>query len=457
MPLRPYQKEAVAAFENHRRVGVLNMATGTGKTMTSIAAVQQAYEEQGRQFLVIIVPFTHLVNQWIENLRRAGIVVDMKIMGESKVWRQHLPGLVWLFQRGYTNRVVVIGTYRSICSDKFAATIEELQPAQTFLLADECHYIGAPQRQQPFLYQFQSRLGLSATPNRWWDESGTAFIRSVFGEDVFAYGMDKAIQNGFLTPYTYDPSIIRLDSEEMGTFDRLTDKINKLMASQDDQKPMTEEVKNLVLRRTRLIKSATAKQIQLEAMITQQTDPHYTLVYCANKLEESAVVAMLAKHGIQGRRFDSSLSLAEREKVLKDFADGTIEVLVAVKCLDEGVDIPATREAYFLASTSNPREFVQRRGRILRTSTGKEYARVHDFVVFPPRDYAGKNAEKLIRHELPRVYELNNFASNKYAAREKLTPYLRKLQLERYLDKSPQAIYEESQKERDGYEITSRD
>lgn len=455
MHLRPYQKDAVAAFEGNGRVGVLNMATGTGKTLTSIAAVQRAYQQHKRQFLVIIVPFTHLVDQWLSNLWKAGISVNAKIMGDSKNWRQHLPDLVWAFQRGFSDRVVVIGTYKSICSDYFETAIQGLESNQTFLLADECHYLGAPNRQRPFLKRFAFRLGLSATPNRWWDESGTAFIRNVFGQDVFVYGMDLAIQNGFLTPYIYDPIVTRFDSEEMTKFDRLTKQVIQLMAAQDDKKPMSDDLKKLVLRRSRLIKSAAAKMMLLEALITKQADPHYTLVYCANKNEEEAVVAMLATHDISGRRFDSSLNLAQRARTLEDFASGNIEVLVAVKCLDEGVDIPATREAYFLTSTSNPREFVQRRGRILRTAPGKEKALVHDFVVFPPRGYAGKYAEKLVRHELPRAYELNNFASNKYAAREKLTPVLRKLQLERYLDKSPQDIYEESMKEHDGYDVTA--
>ncbi|MCI1985267.1 MAG: DEAD/DEAH box helicase family protein [Lactobacillus sp.] len=455
MPLRPYQEEAVAAFEAQQRVGVLNMATGTGKTITSIAAIQRDYQTNCRQFLVIIVPFTHLVAQWLTSLRQANISVDLRIMGDSRYWRQRLPGLVWAFSRGFSNRVVVIGTYKSICSSNFETAIQQLPAERTFLLADECHYVGALQRQRPFLHQFDSRLGLSATPNRWWDESGTAFIRTVFGADVFVYGMDKAIQNGFLTPYTYDPVITRLDSEEMATFDRLTKRINASMAAQTQGQSMPEAVKRLLLRRSRLIKSAAGKMALLEAMITKQVDPHYTLVYCANKAEVGAVVAMLAAHGIQGHRFDSSLALAKRTQVLEAFAAGEIAVLVAVKCLDEGVDVPATREAYFLASTSNPREFVQRRGRILRRALGKQKAMVHDFVVLPPRGYSGKYAEQLIRHELPRVYELNAFAANKYAARAVLAPVLRKLQLERYLDKSSQAIYLESQKERDGYDITA--
>lgn len=451
--LRKYQNEAVHAFEDNGQIGVFNMATGTGKTLTSISAVQRTFEKNGRQFLVIIVPFTHLVEQWIQNLRYTDIFVDLKIMGNSNYWRRRLPNLVWAYQRGYTNRVVLLGTYSSICSKYFECAIQKLHDTDTFLLADECHYIGSKKRQLQFLFNFGKRLGLSATPNRWWDEEGTEFIRKLFGNDVYTYGMDRAIQKGFLTGYVYDPVITHLDSYEMEKFDKLTAKINLLIAGQNDHQ-IDEETKHLLLKRSRIIKSAGTKTIILDNMLNKQKKHKYTLIYCANKIEVELVVQMLSDQGIIGHRFDSSLNLAKRREVLKRFSNGEIDVLVAIKCLDEGVDIPATREAYFLASTSNPREFVQRRGRILRCSPGKNDAVVHDFIVFPPRNYNGKYAEQLIRHELPRAYELNDFSSNKYLARKQLAPVLRKLQLERYLDKSSLEIYLESKKEQDGYDIT---
>jgi superfamily II DNA or RNA helicase len=454
MILRDYQKEAIQAFKANEEVGILNMATGTGKTLTSIAAVQQVFQTNKRQFLVIIVPFTHLIQQWIENLHQSNILIDEKIMGASTYWRQRVPNLVWAYQKGYTDRVVLIGTYASVCSDYFEQAIKDLKDKDTFLLADECHYLGSRRRQRQFLFDFSARLGLSATPERWWDEKGTAFIRALFDKDVYTYDMAHAIQNGFLTPYDYRPIITRLDSEEMMDFDHLTARINRMIAGQKDKK-LNEEVKKLLLRRARIVKSASMKRILLENMMAKQQSVQFTLIYCANKTEVNEIVQMLAKYGIIGHRFDSSMNLAQRAKILEQFALGDIQVLVAIKCLDEGVDVPATREAYFLASTSNPREFVQRRGRILRCSPGKQKAIVYDFLVFPPKEYDGKYAKQLIRHELPRAYELNSFAINKYRAREQLIPNLRKLQLERYLDKSALEIYSESEREQDGYGLTT--
>lgn len=397
------------------------MATGTGKTLTSIGAVNQAYAVNGRQFLVIIVPFTHLVAQWEVSLRANNIFPDVKIMGMSQRWRGKVPDLVWQYQHGLINRLVLIGTYRSICSQYFEDAISELNDPDTFLLADECHYIGSKQSQRSFLFSFKQRLGLSATPNRWWDESGTEFVRRLFGHDVFVYGMQKAIDSGFLTPYSYEPTIVRLDSIEMDEFEKLSKRIALLMSAADNDTDAAEILKTLLLRRSRIIKSAAGKMMALEAQIIHQQDVHFTLVYCANMRETQSVLFMLSQHGISAARFDSTLSLKEREVVLNRFGAGEICVLVAVKCLDEGVDVQDTRVAYFLASTSNQREFVQRRGRILRRAQGKQYAQVNDYVVMPPVDYAGKYAETLVRHELPRVYELNNNSMNKYGARGVLT------------------------------------
>ncbi|MCG0724117.1 DEAD/DEAH box helicase family protein (plasmid) [Lactiplantibacillus plantarum] len=455
MSLRPYQQEAISAFVDNGSIGVLNMATGTGKTLTSIAAVNQDYALHRRQCLVIIVPFTHLVAQWEENLRRGNIYPDLRIMGASERWRGLVPSLIWQYQHHMIDRLVLIGTYKSICSQYFEEAVASLRNPDTFLLADECHYIGAAQSQRESLFKFKKRLGLSATPARWWDEDGTNFIRRLFGPDVFVYSMQQAIDAGYLTPYTYQPIIIRLDSEEEADFDRLTTRINKLLSEAEKKTEAAELLKTLLLRRTRIIRSAAGKMIALEAQIMKQADPHFTLVYCANIRETQAVLYMLSQRGIRAHQFDSTLSLKQREEVLARFAAGEICVLVAVKCLDEGVDIPDTRVAYFLASTSNPREFVQRRGRILRRAPDKQRAEVYDFVVMPPVDYQGRYAENLVRHELPRVFELNANAMNKYGARDILTPVLRQLQLERYLDLSSQDIYLESLRKRDGYDVTA--
>lgn len=454
MKLRDYQIQAVDAFKNNHYIGIMNMATGTGKTFTSIAAVEEHYALKNRQFLVIIVPFIHLIPQWFENLQAANITVDCSIFGARDKWYSELYNLVWGYNHHIQNRVVVIGTYRSINTPLFKKILDKLNFQDSFLLADECHYFGAPNRRQNFFEKFSARLGLSATPARWWDPVGTSFIERLFDKEIFLYSMEQAIDNFYLTPYEYHPIISRFSDSEMKKFDKLSKQISREMMSSVDSSELSDQAKKLLIFRSKLVKQATEKKELLKRKLLTTNDHHYTLIYCTDKNEVNQILKLLRSLNISASRFDSDLTRSQRQKILQQFARGKVEILVAVKCLDEGVDIPATKTAYFLASTTNPREFIQRRGRILRQYPGKQNAVIYDFIVLPPADYYGEYAEKLVRHELPRVYELNDSAMNKYMAREKLSRPLRRLQLERYLDMSPQEIYEESQRESDGYGIT---
>lgn len=462
MQLRNYQKQALANFENNHCVGMMNMATGTGKTYTSIATVESIFEKQQRQFLVIVVPFVHLIEQWQASLKSVGLLVDCKVYNNSNQWRKLLTNLVWIYNNHFAKRVIVIGTYTSIVSEKFENCLSDLDFTSAFLLADECHYFGAGNKQRNFFMRFPARLGLSATPERWYDQSGTSYIRSLFGEDVFTYSLKDAINNHFLTQYDYRPIIAPLSHDEMEEFDDLTEKINKFsMIGSSPKQSMSKaeilnKIKNYTLRRARLIQSAEVKLKLLIQEILKQKDHRFTLIYCSNKNEITQVGQLLNQYQISSHRFDSDVSKGDRHKILKRFSSGEIEVLIAVKCLDEGVDVLATRVAYFLASTTNPREFVQRRGRVLRLSPGKFKAILYDFVVFPPPEYNGSYAKQLIRHELPRVFDLNEYSSNKYEARKELITPLRKLGLENYLDMSSMDVYEESQKERDNYGNTTK-
>ncbi|MBA1393837.1 DNA repair helicase, partial [Lactobacillus sp. XV13L] len=252
----------------------------------------------------------------------------------------------------------------------------------------------------------------------------------------YTYSLEDAIKNHFLAQYDYKPIITPFTEQEMDDFEYYSERIGTMIDDQSN-KQVKEELQFLLIKRANIIKHAQSKKQLLEQVIMQQSDHHFTLIYCSDKKEITQVLQMLHRHQITCQRFDSDVPKLQRQKILRQFAQGLIEVLVAVKCLDEGVDVPATKEAFFLASTTNPREFIQRRGRILRTANHKVKAILHDFVVFPPVNYQGSAVESLIRHELPRVFDLNEYALNKFSARQILLPALRDLGLESYLDNSP--------------------
>lgn len=436
---RPYQEAAIAAVKQNNWSGILEMATGTGKTITSLMIANEFYREKGRIFLTIIVPFTHLVEQWEESCRKLGFTSFTLCFGNKQSWTGKLQTDVRDFNLGIIYKHVVITTYRSAAAEEFNLLIEKIK-GKSFLIADECHYFGISSLRGHRLGGMEAKLGLSATPDRWWDEEGTEFITEFFGETVYEYDMKTAIQTGALTEYTYHPFIINLTDDELERYERLTKRLIHLYGSDH---PDPEEIRELNRKRALILSKAENKKALLYSIFREQVreDVSHTLVYCAPG-EVDEITKNLASLGYRVHRFDSKVNLADRMQLLKSFADGAIQILVAIKCLDEGVDVPSTKTAYFLASTSNPREFVQRRGRILRTYPGKNIAEIYDFIVLPSE--AGDQLYKSIASkELPRFAEFSRFAINNFNAREIVGKYLRSYSLEYLMDKLPWEVYYE--------------
>lgn len=438
--LRPYQIEAIQSFEQNDYVGILDMATGTGKTITSIAATSKYHDEHGKIFLVIIVPYLHLIDQWFAELNRVGWKDYIRISGSKKDWMAKIDKEIWNYNYGINDKVLIIGSYRSMAKKEFRDRIKNVK-GNSFLIADECHYAGQSAFREHSLITFDARLGLSATPRRWWDEEGTREVNRLFGKVVFEFSLQDAIAAGFLTPYNYNPIVVSLTDEEYSIYADLTIKISKMIAQKKLTKEEKEILKNLILKRARIIQNAEGKLDIFYNLILEQQDLKYTLVYCGVG-QVDKIVRGLADRGIATHRFNWEVSQKDRKKVLDRFENGDIQVLVAVKCLDEGVDIPATREAYFLASTTNPREFVQRRGRILRKSKEKRDAKVNDFIVLPSNFGDYTILKNIAQKELPRFAEFSSFAENEFQSRTKISGYLEPYHLEYLMNILPWEMYE---------------
>lgn len=441
--LREYQLEAYKSFVDNNNIGLFEMATGTGKTVTSIYCAEETFKKNNEQFLVIIVPFTHLIDQWIENLNSFNIHVDIRVADSYKKWYPDLQRKIWAYNRGSTNRVVIIGTYKSMAREEFQDELLKIRDSR-FLIADECHYIGSKQFKKTYFAKCENRLGLSATPQRWWDDSGTDQVYSIFDKSVYVYSLDKAIEKNYLTSYEYYPVSVDLTNEELEEYSRLTFIITQILREENyDQ----EKLDSVVRRRSMILKKATNKIPSFQELISKQKVKKHTLVYCApGQVDE--VVKIVSDMGIKTHRFDSTLNRGTRQEVLKDFEKGIIEVLVAIKCLDEGVDVPATRQAYFLASTSNPREFVQRRGRVLRKHPNKNKSIIYDFIVLPENEEFGL-VENIAKKEIPRFAEFSLSAVNKYSARKEIGRVLSKFNLEYMMDYKPWDIYKLSKEHGD--------
>lgn len=436
---RDYQLEAIQAVKDNGWQGILEMATGTGKTITSLLIANEFYKEKGRIFLAIIVPFTHLVEQWEENCIQMGFTRITSCFGSKRSWVNQLQADVRDFNLGILDKHVAITTYRTAASEEFNNLIARIR-GKSFLIADECHYFGVKTLRDNKLGGAEGKLGLSATPERWWDEEGSDYIDRFFGGQVYEYGLKKAIETGALTEYVYHPVIADLTDEELEKYENLT---RRLIYLYGDEKANKDEISEVNRKRSLIISRAEQKKDILFSMFAakKREEVSHTLVYCGPG-EVDLITKNLADLGYRVHRFDSAVPLKERMKILEAFDQGYIQILVAIKCLDEGVDVPSTREAYFLASTSNPREFVQRRGRILRKYANKNLAVIYDFIVLPTN--AGDQMYKSIASkELPRFAEFSRYAINHFNAREIVGKELKRYSLEYLMDKLPWDVYNE--------------
>jgi len=436
---RPYQVDAITALSQNNWHGILEMATGTGKTITSLLATREFYKKNGRMFLVIFVPFTHLIEQWKNECLEFKYDQMTLCFGSKKSWFNELERETRDFKIGISDFHLVITTYKTAGTPDFLKLVGSIK-RQAVLIADECHYLGSSAFKKIQLGNFSAKIGLSATPDRWWDESGTDFIKIFFEGVVYQYTLEEAINNGALTQYFYHPRIADLQEEELIYYEKLSNSIAFLYSQEDIDH---DQIEQLNRRRSLVIAKAKNKINQLINILSSSNIEKlsHTLVYCAPG-QVNEITKKIADLGIRVHQFDSHVHSNKRPAILDSFSKGVIQILVAIKCLDEGVDVPSTKTAYFLASTSNPREFVQRRGRILRKSPGKKLAEIYDFIVIPSS--ADERIFKtIVTKELPRFAEFSSSAVNKYRAHSVVHPYLDIYNLNYLMEMKPWDVYKE--------------
>ena len=419
--LRPYQIEACEAWLRNDGRGVLAMATGSGKTITSLATAVRLLKERGKLFLVIACPFQHLVDQWVRDAERFAFR-PLRAYQSRHNWEGSLNSQIVDFNLGNRNIVVVVTTHTTLGGDVMRASLARVSEA-ALLIADEAHHLGADHGRRTLPSHFEFRMGLSATPDRWFDEHGTQALHEYFGDTVFEFDLAEAIGQGFLSEYYYHPHLVELTNDELGEYERLTQRIARLFDSTADPRN-TLSLEHLLRRRAEILNTARNKLGRLAGLLQNTQDLHHALFYCVPGQIDEVLSLLGNQFRLRVHRFTVEESPPERERLLKDFDEGTLQALVAIRCLDEGVDVPSTQVAYILASSGNPREFIQRRGRILRKSVGKENAVIHDLISVPsmtnglrvPKEGTFNLERRILSRELSRFREFANASINRFQA-----------------------------------------
>jgi DNA phosphorothioation system restriction enzyme len=426
--LRAYQETAIASWLKAKGKGILQMATGTGKTITALAAATQL-ATKGLQAVIVLCPYKHLVTQWATECRK----FEMEPILAFETMARWSDDLTTRLSRVSTEEgyfLCVIVTNSTFCSDAFQQRLPYF-PTRTLLIADEVHNLGAERNANALPESVQLRLGLSATPERWFDEEGTQRLFDYFGRILEPQlGIREAIELGALTRYRYYPILVELTPDEREEYLELSAKISRFFDEREDESKSTA-LNALLLKRARLVGAAANKLPALRKIADKHRNSTHMLFYCGDGQvdsdEDDAVirrqveeVARILGNEMQIRvaTYTAETSTDDREELRNDLASGKLQGLVAIRCLDEGVDIPSVRMAVILASSTNPRQFVQRRGRVLRTAPGKEHAEIYDMIVVPPQVEIVTSSERnLIRKELIRFAEFADIALNAGEAR----------------------------------------
>lgn len=435
-PLFDHQKKAIAEWAGAGGKGLLAMATGSGKTVTALSIASRLYDalETKRLAIVVVAPFIHLVDQWIEVAEQVGLR-PIRCAESRQSWHDELATAIFALNAG-SRRLLSIATTSATL--QLSAFQEQLQRIRVPLLVigDEAHNYGSRKIAGSLPDQAAYRIGLSATPEKWMDPEGTKRIHDYFGRTVHSYGLADALRDEVLTPYIYHPQLVTLDEAETDKYEDLTAKLVKFGIS-DETADLSEGAKALLLKRARILAGARSKLPVIEELLADRTHDTHMLIYCGDgRLEGDAdempprqideVVAIVERLGITSARYTAETSPEQRRAILRDFDEGRIQALVAIRCLDEGVDVPSTRTAFILSSSTNPRQFIQRRGRVLRRSpqTGKTRAEIYDFFVLPDTSDKGSGVSPamrgVVKKQLDRVLEFSNLAINGPRARREL-------------------------------------
>jgi len=450
---REYQQTAFENWKNNGQKGLFAMATGTGKTITSLNCLLEIYKRKGYYKAIILVPTITLVNQWEQECRKFQFSNITKVYSRNLTWRDEVERISfnekYRTDRGPEVSYIIISTYASYSREKVFKVLNGFDKRRLLMIADECHNMGSGSlvkrlKEIPYL----RRIGLSATPKRQFDDEGNEKLNDFFGSKekyTYEYSMEEAIKNGVLCKYMYYPHVVNLTQEEMDAYVELSERIAKYFNYDKEVfEHIDEKLKMMLLARKRLVHKAARKLDIFRSIIQKRFEEKgnlkYSLIYVPegnkpdyvgggddfdvsedigddNDMEHlidqyTQVVTEIDDH-VTVRKFVSGQK--DRDEILYDFAEGKLHVLTSMKCLDEGVDVPRSELAIFCASTGNPRQFIQRRGRVLRTHPDKKMAELHDLVVAPevnPYSDCYRMEQSLLRGELARVTNFAQLSEN---------------------------------------------
>lgn len=432
---RSIQIDAYNAWIKNGKNGVFAMATGSGKTVTALNCLRKQYKDNGFYKAIIVVPTQALAIQWQKEAEAFNFQNIISTHTE-KDWKNTLSRYTTRSFLDQSKSIILITTYATFNRKDIQLFLHKVKGLDSFIyIADEAHNIGSASSLKNLPYNIKWRIGLSATPERIYDDLGSEklyeFFNSRAPEYTYRYTMKQAIEENILCHYDYFPIFVELTDSEMDEYENISVQLRKFIDS--DTGKYKPEAEKLLLKRKRIIHKAENKKVAISNLLEdlkQKRKLDYTFVFVPEGYEPNyserdsydidqedvhiidEYAQMFKNQGYSYHKYISGLD--DALNILKSFANGDIQILLSMKCLDEGVDIPRAEHAIFCSSTGNPRQFVQRRGRVLRKSKGKDKAKIWDLIVTPPNvmnDSSGIE-RSIFLNEVKRIVNFAALADN---------------------------------------------
>lgn len=394
-----YQKDAFKKWKENDFHLLFEMATGTGKTRTAIACINYFLGAVPKGLIIISCPQSTLSMQWKSEIEKIGLKVDTVIIADgTHRWREAFNQELKLIALGFTNNAIIYTTHTTACCDDFVNTVRGyVSKISICFVGDEAHGLGARQAKNALLNEYTYRIGLSATPSRWFDDYGSKILTDYFGNSSFKFTIAQALttinpltNEPFLVEYEYHPMFVSLTDEELEKYQKLTSRIKKMAAYSKNSDEYQSRFEKLLFDRANIEKNASSKYEVLIKILKNEPISNTLIFVSDGQIDE--VMRIMQKMNIMAHRFTQEqgtapeqkyYGLSERQYLINKFKDGTYQALVAIKCLDEGIDIPTADTAIIMASSTNPREYIQRIGRVVRQSKGKDRSYIYDFILEP--------------------------------------------------------------------------
>jgi superfamily II DNA or RNA helicase len=468
---REYQKVAYDNWVTNNYKGIFAMATGTGKTITSLNCVLQEYNKNKIYRFIVLVPTISLANQWETEIIQKFNFEELTVCSSKNIWEEEIKRYIRNLNLSNDSNFAIITTYATFRSIKFQNLLQKiikLDVDNLIIIADEAHTFGSKNLLNLLPHQINKRIGLSATPERQYDELGFYELCNYFNSYepnyTFSFNMKKAIESEVLCRYFYYPHIVELEHDELNIYRKKTDELSKWIDPKTEKYKDNPAVTKLLIERKNVLHKARRKINCLDNIVNSigVNNFNFAFIYVpegfeanyenddsnkfngideydnTNKTEENLIDKyknlLHEKYKLKVRKFTGDTN--DRVAVLKQFENGQLNALLAMKCLDEGVDIPQAKYAVFCSSTGNPRQYIQRRGRVLRTHSNKKFAYIYDMTIKPIISSTNEKQTKLERNiflgEMRRLVNFAVLAENKFDCLKKMESICNDLEIDIY-------------------------